>query len=95
MLLGAIVAAGVPVGVIQGVIDTLGLPIALTTRTVTRAALGATKVDVGTVQDNHHRRLRDISALIEPLGPPVAPLALKVFQTLGRGGSPRSSCQRR
>ena len=82
MLLGAIVDAGVPVGVLQGVIDTLGLPITLTTRTVTRAALGATKVDVRTLQDNHHRRLRDISALIEPLGPPVAPLALKVFQRL-------------
>lgn len=47
MLLGALVDAGVDLAVLQGAVDGLGVePIRLTARPVTRAGIGATKVDV-------------------------------------------------
>ena len=46
MLLGALVDAGVPIGVLQAALDPLELGLVLTAGPVTRASLGATKVDV-------------------------------------------------
>lgn len=46
MLLGVLVDASVPLGVLQAALDPLELGLVLTARPVTRASLGATKVDV-------------------------------------------------
>ena len=84
MLLGACVDAGVPIEVPQSAIHALGLPeqIVLTASPVTRAGLGGTHVRVEVPPAQHHRRLGDVLALLEPLEEPVRTRAAAVFRTL-------------
>ncbi len=79
MLLGALVDAGVPLAVLQGAVDRLDLGIELVAQDVTRAGLGATKVDVQVpAGDLTTRTWADVRDLVEPLDP----LALQVFARL-------------
>jgi uncharacterized protein (TIGR00299 family) protein len=79
MLLGALVDAGVPLSVPQQAIDALGLGITLVATDVTRAGLGALKVDVLAPPDETTRTWADIRALL-PAG-----RAREVFERLATG----------
>jgi uncharacterized protein (TIGR00299 family) protein len=86
MLLGALVDAGAPLDDVQGVIDT-ALPgaVRLTSSTVRRAGLRATKVEVEVLAgDQPHRRWSDIRHLLERSGlaDRVRDSALAVFACL-------------
>jgi uncharacterized protein (TIGR00299 family) protein len=76
MLLGALVDGGVPLAVLQQAVDRLDLGITLVARDVTRAGLGALKVDVLAPEDDTTRTWTDIQELLAP-GP-----ALDVFARL-------------
>ena len=78
MLLGALVDAGVPLEVLQAPVDRLGLGIRLRRSAVTRAGLGASKVDVLAPEDGATRTWADVRALLD--GAP--PLALDAFHRL-------------
>lgn len=79
MLLGALVDAGVPLAVLQASVDRLDLDVELVARDVTRAGLGATKVDVRVPdEDPATRTWADVRALVEPLDT----VALEVFSRL-------------
>jgi uncharacterized protein (TIGR00299 family) protein len=86
MFLGALVDAGAPLDDVQGVIDT-ALPgaVRLTSSTVRRAGLRATKVEVEVLAgDQPHRRWSDIRHLLERSGlaDRVRDSALAVFACL-------------
>jgi len=81
MLLGVLVDAGVPLAVMQEAVDQLGLGIGLEASAVTRAGLGATKVDVRvTDADPSSRSWADVRALVERVDD--AETALEVFSRL-------------
>jgi len=82
MWLGAVVDAGVPIEVLQGVLDRLELGIRLEQRTVERGGIGARKVDVHGADDAHHRRLPDVYDLLQRLEDPVRETARQVFRRL-------------
>lgn len=86
MLLGALVDAGVPLGVLQGAVDQLGLDIALTATTTSRAGLGATKVDVHAPEDGTSRTWSDVRLLLasarSSAEEPAASPAHEVFRRL-------------
>ena len=90
MLLGALVDAGVPLPVLQAAVAPLGLGLLLKAGPVTRASLGATKVDVtvdGQPADAgaaQHRTWADVRALLQRLEDPVRTRALAVFERLAR-----------
>jgi uncharacterized protein (DUF111 family) len=71
MLLGALVDAGVPLGVPAAAIDALGLPIRLAARQVRRSGLAATKVDVVAPDTDHARTWVDIRLMLENASLPV------------------------
>ena len=86
MLLGALVDAGVPLGLLQDAVDAV-LPGAVRLRagTVTRAGLRATKVDVDVlVEDPPHRTWSTIRGLLADaeLAPAVRDAALAAFARL-------------
>jgi hypothetical protein len=88
MLLGALVDAGVPLGLLQGEIACLGLDIELVTEQTTRAGLAATRVHVVTHEQNPPRRtLPQIRALLGNLTPPVAAAATRAFEVLAAAES--------
>jgi len=64
MLLGALVDAGVPLGVMQEAVDQLGLDISLAATATSRAGLGATKVDVHAPEDRTSRTWSDVRLLL-------------------------------
>jgi uncharacterized protein (TIGR00299 family) protein len=68
MLLGALVSAGVPLTVLQAAVDPLELGITFVATDVTRAGLGALKVDVLAPDDATSRTWADIQQLV-PEGP--------------------------
>lgn len=85
MLLGALVDADVPLGLLQSAVDAVGVePVRLIRSTVTRGGLGATKVDVEVRDDATTRTWRDVRALLEraDLADPVRATALAVFARL-------------
>ncbi len=85
MLLGALVDAGVPLALLQGAVDAVGVePVRLTAQDVTRGGLGACKVDVRVADDATTRGWREVRGLLEqaPLADPVRALALDVFTRL-------------
>ena len=93
MLLGALVDVGVPLAVLQAALDPLELGLVLTAGIVTRASLGATKVDVtvggrpadGRTADHAVTRTwADVRALLGGLEEPVRSGALGVFARLAQ-----------
>ena len=85
MLLGAVVDAGVALDVLQSAVDRVGVePVRLTSRTVTRAGIGALKVDVLVDEHPRTRTWSDVRALVEGADLPdaVTATALDVFSRL-------------
>ena len=85
MLLGALVDAGVPIEVLQGAVDAVGVePVSLVRSDVVRAGIGACKVDVHVADDAATRTWQDVRVLLEgaALADPVRALALDVFARL-------------
>jgi uncharacterized protein (TIGR00299 family) protein len=78
MLLGALVGAGVPLGVLQAAVDAVAPePVTLRVEEVRRGGLAATRVHVDVAESHHHRTWRDIRLLLDD-----QPLALRVFERL-------------
>jgi uncharacterized protein (TIGR00299 family) protein len=65
MLLGALIDAGVDEGVIRSAIDSLGLPIKLTTERVKRAGIAATFARIDAPTEKAHRHLHHVEAIID------------------------------
>ena len=86
MLLGALVDAGVPLGVMQEAVDQLGLDISLAATATSRAGLGATKVDVHAPDDGTSRTWSDVQLLLaaarSSAEEPAASPAHEVFRRL-------------
>ncbi len=83
MMLGALVDAGVPVGLLQAEISRLGLDITLDTEKVSRAGLAATRVHVNAPEHHPPRRtLPEVRELLKGLSPPVAAGAIRTFELL-------------
>ena len=82
MTLGALVSAGVPLAVVQAEIDRLDLGIELTTESVQRAGLGATKMRVHVPETRTVRHLPEIVEMFTALTPEVASRAGEVFERL-------------
>ncbi|MBW3639073.1 MAG: nickel pincer cofactor biosynthesis protein LarC, partial [Actinobacteria bacterium] len=85
MLLGALVDAGVDLSVLQAAVDGLGVePIRLTARPVTRAGIGATKVEVEVGEAATTRTWADVRELLTTaeLVDHVRTTALAVFARL-------------
>jgi hypothetical protein len=88
MLLGALVDAGVPLGLLQAEIACMGLDIELVAEQTTRAGLAATRIHVVTHEQNPPRRtLPQIRALLSRLSPPVASAATRTFELLAAAES--------
>lgn len=87
MILGALLDAGASEEAVRSVLAALPLDgFAVEVRTVTRASLRATKVDVTVTGDHEHRGPREIEALLHaaPLPEEVRARALRVFARLTR-----------
>ena len=88
MMLGALVDAGVPLGLLQSEIARLGLDIELVTEPTTRAGIAATRVHVLTREQNPPRRtLPQIRELLGGLTPAVATAAVRTFELLAAAES--------
>jgi pyridinium-3,5-bisthiocarboxylic acid mononucleotide nickel chelatase len=85
MLLGALVDAGVPLGVLGAAVAALPVePVTLTSEPVARHGLGATRVHVHAPPSGVHRTWADVRALLAAaaLAAPVREGALAVFERL-------------
>jgi hypothetical protein len=83
MLLGALVGAGVPLGLMQAELDRFELGITLTAEPVLRAGVAATRVHVHTRELHPPRRtLPDVQRLLDRLSPEVAAPAHRTFLLL-------------
>lgn len=86
MLLGALVDAGLDVGVLTNAIDRLRLDgVSIRAEGVRRAGLAATKVHVETAHDHRHRSLSKIEGMIAAadLDAEVKETSIRVFRRLG------------
>lgn len=78
MLLGALVGAGVPLGVLRSAVDDVAPePVTLRVEEVRRGGLAATRVHVEAAESHHHRTWRDVRSLLGD-----RPLARAVFERL-------------
>ena len=85
MLLGALVDAGVPLGVLAGAVAALPVePVTLTAAAVTRHGLGATRVHVHAPDSHVHRTWADVRGILADAALPtsVRDGALAVFERL-------------
>jgi pyridinium-3,5-bisthiocarboxylic acid mononucleotide nickel chelatase len=83
MLLGALVAAGVPLETMSAALAPMSLPITLLSERVDRAGMSATKVSVDYPQDHRHSRTwRDVRGLLDAVEEPVRTAAMTVFSVL-------------
>lgn len=86
MFLGALVDAGLPLETLRAQIESLHLPepIEIRVEEVRKGALRACQVDVVVNESHHHRRLSDITALIEGSGLSdfVKRTSIGIFQTV-------------
>lgn len=64
MVLGALIDAGIPVALIREAIDSLGLPITLEATKVKSCGIAATRVTVKAEDEESHRYLPDIEAIL-------------------------------
>jgi uncharacterized protein (TIGR00299 family) protein len=86
MVLGALIDAGVDADAIRAGLDSLGLPIKLTTERVVRAGITATYARVEAPEEEHaHRHLPQIEAILArgALTERQRDLALRIFRRLG------------
>ncbi|GAA1526642.1 nickel pincer cofactor biosynthesis protein LarC [Nocardioides humi] len=85
MLLGACIAAGAPLDVVNRAVRSLDLPetVDVTASTVRRGALAATRAVVSVPQAHHHRTLADVHRLLSRLAPPLRERTAAVFTALG------------
>ncbi len=98
MLLGALVDAGADLGVLQEAVDRVGVePVRLERSTVTRAGIGACKVDVVVDERPRTRTWSDVRDLLEraDLGERVRETALDVFARLAAAEAAvhRTTCE--
>jgi uncharacterized protein (TIGR00299 family) protein len=87
MLLGALVDAGVPLGVLADAVAALPVePVTLTAEPATRHGLGATRVHVATPESGVHRTWPDVQRILAAADLPAAVRdgALDVFARLAR-----------
>ena len=87
MVLGALVDAGVELGRLEAELRRLPLPgWKLSAEKVRKGAIAATKVNVETEEQHHHRTLTTILKLIDSaeLAPRVSERARKIFEKLGQ-----------
>lgn len=84
MFLGALADGGVPLGVMQGAIDTLGLGIELRASEATRGGIGGTKIDVRFDDDAHSRPWRVVREMLGTVEQPARAVALQAFERLAR-----------
>jgi uncharacterized protein (TIGR00299 family) protein len=85
MLLGALLGAGVPLGVLRAAIDTISPePVTLRVEQVNRNGFAATRCHVEVADSVDHRTWRDVRALLTdaPLDGPVRELAMRTFERL-------------
>lgn len=85
LLLGALVGAGVPLGVLQDAVDAVAPePIALRVEDVRRGGLAALRVHVDAPDSRHHRTWHDVRTILDAaaLDGRVRSLALAVFERL-------------
>ena len=85
MLLGALLAAGVPVTVLQAAVDAVAPePVTLRAEAVRRGALAATRCHVDVTDPARHRTWRDVRTLLEDadLDDAVRSLASRAFERL-------------
>jgi uncharacterized protein (TIGR00299 family) protein len=87
MLLGVLVDCGVPLHVLQGAVDQLGLGITLSATVCERGGIGATKVDVHTDENPTIRHLPQIQRLLELVDEPVRTTANAIFLRLAEAES--------
>lgn len=85
MILGALLAAGLPLAELQAGLDRLHLPIAVQAGAVQKGAIRATQARVVAEDDAHSRTLAEIEALVQAADLPAAAKAdaLRVFRRLG------------
>lgn len=84
MLLGALVDAGVPLGLLQTEIDQLGLGVTLTSTTCERGCVVATKVEVGGDED---ATLLEIQQVLDRVEEPVRTTAGTILRRLAEAES--------
>lgn len=84
MLLGALVDAGVPLGLVQARIDGFQLGIGLRSEIVTRAGLAATKIHVDVPATTTLRHLADVVELLSVLDGATRDRSIATFERLAR-----------
>jgi uncharacterized protein (TIGR00299 family) protein len=85
MTLGALIGAGVPADAIRAGLDTLKLPITMEVAETLRGCFVATQVTIKAPDEQPHRFLKDIQAIIESGGltQKQRDLALRIFRRIG------------
>ena len=84
MTLGALIDAGVDAGAITGAIDSFKLPIKVVVERVKRNGIAATHVSIEAEDQENHRHLPDVEAIIDSgaMAPGARALAKKIFHRL-------------
>src|SRR2546421_414024 len=84
MTLAALIDAGVDAEAIRRGIDSLGLPVRLEVEKVRKGGFAATYVRVEAPEEQMHRFLPDVEAILArgQLTPPQRDLALRIFRRL-------------
>src|SRR4051812_17860146 len=85
MTLGALLDAGASESVVRAALDSLNLPIRLVIEKVRKGGFAATRVNVLAPEEDEHRHLPDIDAILRKgdLTPSARDLALRIFHKLG------------
>jgi uncharacterized protein (TIGR00299 family) protein len=89
MTLGALIDAGVDAAAIRSAIDSLGLPIKVEVEKVRKGGFAATQVFVEAPEEDTHRFLPDVEAILGrgALTEPQRALALRIFRRLAEAES--------
>ncbi len=89
MVLGAVLDAGVPEGVIRAALDSLGLPITLDVEKVKRCGFACTKATVHADDQEDYRFLPDVEAILAKgaLTAAERSLATRIFEKVARAES--------
>jgi uncharacterized protein (TIGR00299 family) protein len=84
MALGALLDAGADLGAVTRGLDSLGLPIRLVASKVRKGGFAATQVYVRAPEEDTHRHLPDVEAILAKgeMAPAASELALRIFRRL-------------